>query len=173
MVTHGLSGTPRFRLQIRERMSQFPADPLDLDLRNFIRDSSGYRRIERVADLYQPIWFLDYMCRYNGLEPPNDWVTAMNLTDEDVALVPTDTGVRLLVGGENKSGYPLAISEHGSIVSLTTSADRGESHKLAMEAIGLAQECDVLFNRAEILQDRLRAHTEFGKEKEWDYAPDD
>ena len=30
-----------------------------------------------------------------------------------------------------------------------------------------------LFNRTESLQDRLRAHTEFGKEKEWNYASDD
>ena len=97
----------------------------------------------------------------------------MDLTGEDGTLVPTGTCVRFLVGTENKSGYHLAISEHGSIVSLTTSADRGEGHKLAMETIGLAQECDVLFNRVESLQGRLRAHTEFGKEKEWDYASGD
>ena len=44
--------TSRFRLQVREQMSQFPEDPLDLDLHNLIRDSSGYHRIERISILY-------------------------------------------------------------------------------------------------------------------------
>ena len=50
-------------------MSQFLANFLDLDLHKVIRDSSGYHRIEQIDGIYRSLWFLDFMCRYNKLEP--------------------------------------------------------------------------------------------------------
>ena len=60
--------TARFRLLIRKRMGQFPSDPLDLDLHNFIRGASGYDRIERLGEVHRSVRLLSYLCRWAEAE---------------------------------------------------------------------------------------------------------
>ena len=48
-------------------MGRFPEDPLDLDLHNPIRETSGYHRIERICKLYQEIFILEHLCRRTRL----------------------------------------------------------------------------------------------------------
>ena len=53
-------------------MNQFPGHPLDLDLHNFTRDSSGYHRIERTGELHQSIRRLNCKCRFTGREADDE-----------------------------------------------------------------------------------------------------
>ena len=43
-------------------MSQFPSDPLDLDLHNFTRDTSGCSRIEQLDEIHQSVKLLCFQC---------------------------------------------------------------------------------------------------------------
>ena len=60
--------TARFRLLVQKRMSQSPSDPLDLDLHSFIRDNTGYHRIERIDEVHRSVRLLNYLCRWTEAE---------------------------------------------------------------------------------------------------------
>ena len=82
--------------------------------------------------------------------------------------------MHLIVGAESECGGRLVISEHGSIVLLNIDgAGRVEGHRLAMETISMVRESEVLFYRAEAVQDKMRVHVEFAKEAGWDYVSDE
>ena len=53
----------RFRLQTRKKMKRFSESPPGLDVHNFVRDTSGYHRIERVYKLSTSLEQLCSQCQ--------------------------------------------------------------------------------------------------------------
>ena len=112
--------------------------------------------------------FLDHLCRHNQIlfqwDPPINFVTTTDPTSEDGGHVPAGTEMQLLVGAESECGSRLAISEKWSIVLLNIDGTgRVEGHQLVMETVSLARESEALFYRAEVVQDNVRIHIEFGE----------
>ena len=170
--------TSRFRLKIRDRMSGFPDDPLDLDLHNLVRDTSGYHRIERIYGLYRGVLWIKDLCRRNQLrfrwDPPIIFEAATDLISEEGVHVPAGTSLELLEGAEREFGDRLAITEHGAIILADFGgADHAGDHRLAVETMDLAREAEGLFYRAEAIQVKLWSHVKFGKEAGWDYDSDE
>ena len=163
----------RFRLQIRDRLSGFPDDPLDLDLHNLVRNTPGNHRIERIYEPYREVLWIKDICK--GVQLRYRWDTPIifeataDLVSEDGEHVPERTSLEILQGTEKKCGQRLAITEHGAIV-LTDfgGAEPFGDHQLAVVIGELVREAEGLFCRADNIPNKLWSHIKFEKEVGWD-----